>query len=62
MAAGLYSMGRFTGVIFGPVLAGVILQYGLDQSLSPLEAYQMVFWITMGVAILGIIIGWKLRD
>jgi len=62
MAAGLYSMGRFTGVIFGPVLAGVILQYGLDQSLSVIEAYHMVFWITMGVAILGIIIGWGLRD
>ena len=62
IGAGVYSMVRFTGVILGPVTGGVVLQYGLDQSLLVIEAYQMVFWITAGVALLAVIIGWGLRD
>lgn len=61
-AAGLYSMVRFVGSMLGPALAGLILQWGLDQSLLPLEAYRLVFWLIAGLALLGVALGWGLRE
>jgi EmrB/QacA subfamily drug resistance transporter len=62
VAAGLYSMFRFGGTALGTALGGVILQYGLDQSLLTVQAYQLVFWFIAGVALLGVINGWGLRE
>jgi EmrB/QacA subfamily drug resistance transporter len=62
IAAGLYSMVRFTGTMLGPALGGIILQQGLDQGLSLLEAYQVVFWLTAVVTLGGVLIGWGLEE
>ena len=61
-AAGLYSMFRFGGSVLGVALAGMVLQHGLDRSLSILGAYQLVFGFVAGVAVLGVVIGWGLRE
>jgi MFS family permease len=61
-AAGLYNMMRFGGSVVGVALAGVVLQQGLDRSAPILEAYQVVFWFLTGVALLGVVIGWGLRQ
>ncbi len=61
-AAGLYSMIRFGGIVLGPVLGGVVLQFGLDQAIPTIEAYRWVFWFVAGVAVLGIVNAWGLRD
>jgi EmrB/QacA subfamily drug resistance transporter len=61
-AAGLYNMMRFGGSVVGIALAGVVLQQGLDWSVPTIEAYQAVFWFLTGVAALGVVIGWGLRQ
>ena len=53
VAAGLYSMMRFAGTVFGTALSEVVLQQGLDRALVPLEAYQISFWFVAGVAVIG---------
>ena len=50
------------GVVLGVALGGVVLQYGLDRSFSTTEAYRLVFWCVAGVALLGIGLGWGLRE
>lgn len=62
IAAGLYSMVRFTGTLFGPVIGGVMLQYGLDTFSQPIQAYQMVFGLIAGVTVLGVVSGLWLQD
>lgn len=62
VAAGLYSMLRFGGSLFGTALGGVVLQSGLDRQLMPIEAYQMVFWFIAGVALIGTLLGFGLRE
>jgi EmrB/QacA subfamily drug resistance transporter len=61
-AAGLYSMIRFAGTVMGTALGGVLLQTGLDWSMGPVEAYQLVFSFTAGVALSGVVIGWSIRE
>ena len=61
VAAGLYSMMRFAGTVFGTALSGVVLQQGLDQALVPLEAYQISFWFVAGVAVIGVLLGARLK-
>lgn len=53
-AAGVYSMIRFVGVAIGTALAGVLLQNGLEQGLSEIEAYQQVFFFVCLAGLLGI--------
>lgn len=62
MAAGLYSMIRFAGQILGVAIAGILLQRGLEQFQMVIDAYQMVFWVFAGVALLATVIAWQLRD
>ncbi len=62
MAAGLYSMIRFAGQIMGTALAGVLLQRGLTQMPEPIGAYQTVFWLFTGVALLAAVLSWGLRE
>jgi MFS family permease len=62
IAAGLYSMARSGGVLLGIALGGVILQYGLDHFTSIISAYQIVFWAMAGAALLGVVVGWGLRE
>jgi MFS family permease len=62
IAAGLYSLIRFGGTLLGPALAGVVLQQGLDRFLQPITAYHIVFWLIAGVAVLGVVLGWKLQE
>jgi MFS family permease len=57
-AAGLYSMIRFAGQILGVAVAGVALQQGLAQSVTTIAAYQTVFWLYAGVAVLATLISW----
>lgn len=56
-AAGLYSMIRFAGQILGVAVAGVILQQQLAQAPTAIVAYQTVFWLYVGVAVLATWIG-----
>ncbi|MCP4377371.1 MAG: MFS transporter [bacterium] len=60
IAAGLYSMIRFGGWTLGVALGGVVLQYGSNQALPLIEAYQLVFRFISGIAFSGILIAWKL--
>ena len=62
VAAGLYSMIRFAGTVFGTALTGVILQQGLDRGLSVLDAYQGVYWVIAAVALVGATLGATLRE
>ena len=62
VASGVYSMLRFSGVIFGPVIAGVALQMQLNQAGALLTAYQFVFWVMAGGALLGFLTAWGLRE
>jgi EmrB/QacA subfamily drug resistance transporter len=61
VAAGLYSMMRFAGTVFGTALSGVVLQQGLDRALPPLEAYQISFWFVAGVTVIGAVLGMRLK-
>jgi MFS family permease len=62
VAAGIYSMIRFGGSVFGTALGGVLLQAGLDMSLAPVEAYQAVFWFIAGVSLIGMLLGLGLKE
>ena len=62
IAAGLYSMIRFSGSTLGVALGGVVLQYGFNQGHPQIEAYQRVFWFLAGIALVGIVIAWKLDE
>lgn len=62
MAAGLYSMLRFAGHILGTALAGVLLQQGLDRLLTPISAYQNVFWLHVVVALIGTVASLGIRE
>jgi EmrB/QacA subfamily drug resistance transporter len=61
-AAGVYSMIRFGGAMLGPTLAGVLLQQGLDRGLSPIDAYQVAFWLVASVTSVGVLVGLTLRE
>ena len=61
-AAGIYSMIRFAGQILGVAVAGVILQRELAQAATPIAAYQFVFWLYVGVALVAMIWGTFLRE
>lgn len=60
-AAGLYSMIRFAGAMIGTALAGVILQYYLDQAWPVIDAYQQVFFFLAGSGLLGTLLGFTLK-
>jgi EmrB/QacA subfamily drug resistance transporter len=62
LAAGLYGMIRSAGVVMGGVAGGVILQYGLEQLALPLNAYRLGFGFMAGVALLGVVVAWGLRE
>jgi MFS family permease len=59
-AAGMYSMIRFGGLMLGTALCGVVLQFGLDWGLLTLQAYQLVFWMVAVVALLAMVVGYRL--
>ncbi len=61
-AAGVYSMIRFGGAMLGPTLVGVLLQQGLDRGLSPVDAYQVAFWLVASVTSVGVLVGFTLRE
>ena len=56
-AAGLYSMIRFAGQILGVAVAGVVLQQQLAIAATPIAAYQTLFWLYAGVAVIATLIG-----
>jgi len=62
VAAGMYSMTRFAGRAIGATLGGVVLQQGLDRSLPAIEAYQILFWFFAAAALLGLVVGWRLKE
>lgn len=62
VAAGMYSMTRFAGRAIGATLGGVVLQQGLNRSLPAIEAYHILFWFFAAVALLGLIVGWGLKE
>lgn len=62
VAAGIYSMIRFSGTALSAALGGVILQQALDQAHAPVHAYQVVFWVTAGVVLTGMLIGLRLKE
>jgi MFS family permease len=56
IAAGLYSMNRFTGSSLGPALSGVLVQQALNRGLMPIAAYHTVFIVIAVVAGLGMLL------
>jgi MFS family permease len=62
LAAGLYSMLRFAGIMTGSTLAGVALQFGLDRNPeSPSSAYLDVFLVIAAITAVGIFLGTRIR-
>lgn len=61
-AAGLYSMLRFMGMAISTALSGVALQFFLDAGLPTIDAYQKVFTVFTMFPILGILVGFGLRE
>jgi hypothetical protein len=53
---------RFAGQILGVAVAGVILQQQLAQATTPITAYQTVFWLYAGVAVLATVVGWGVGE
>jgi MFS family permease len=62
LAAGIYSMIRFAGVVIGTALAGVILQHYFNLAVPLVEAYQVVFLVFASFAFVGVILGLGLRE
>lgn len=62
MAAGLYSMIRFCGTLFGAATAGVVLQQGLERGLGPVSAYHVSFWFAAALGSLGVIVALTVRN
>jgi EmrB/QacA subfamily drug resistance transporter len=62
VAAGVYSMIRFAGVMIATVLAGVILQNRLDQDTAVLQAYQIVFAFLAALGVIGVLMATRLPD
>lgn len=62
VAAGLYRMIGVSGMVLGATLGGVLLQWGLDRALLPIDAYHIVFWLIAPVALLGAIVGLTLKE
>jgi len=62
VAAGLYSMSRFVGTVFGTALVGVVLQYGLNTRSLPIQAYQGTFLFIASVGLVGVALGSRLQD
>jgi MFS family permease len=60
--AGLYSMIRFWGMMLGTALAGVLLQYLLDQGIAPLLSYRFAYISTIIVGLIGALTAATLRD
>jgi len=61
-AAGLYSMIRFAGQILGVAVAGVVIQRMLTQVAAPIDAYQLVFWLYVAVAVVATLLGAFIRE
>lgn len=53
-AAGVYSMIRFSGILLGPVINGVLLQQLLDYGLPTITAYQICYSVVVCVAGVGV--------
>ncbi len=61
-AAGLYSMLRFLGAVVGTAASGVLLQAFLDAALPTIQAYQHTFLAFAAFPLLGIAVGFSLRE
>ncbi len=62
VAAGLYSMIRFGGMVLGTALGSVLLQEALNRGLASAAAYRLVFLFIAGVALWGSLMGSMLRE
>jgi MFS family permease len=62
LAAGLYSMLRFAGIMTGGTLAGVALQFGLDRTPGDSSAYLNVFLLIGTITAVGIFLGGRMRE
>jgi MFS family permease len=54
VAAGVYSMIRFSGMAIGTAIAGVLLERFLSQPMAPINAYQTAFLCYAFVALMGL--------
>jgi len=61
-AAGLYSMIRFSGMLLGTAVAGVLLQALLDDGWAPLTSYRVTYGATAVVALMSVITALMLRQ
>jgi EmrB/QacA subfamily drug resistance transporter len=60
-AAGLHSTIRFLGGALGITLCGVLLRQMEAQTLTTIDAYQMVYGCLALVGLLGVLLAWRLR-
>jgi EmrB/QacA subfamily drug resistance transporter len=61
-AAGLYSMVRFFGSVIGATIGGVILAQALATLPYVADAYHVAFICWAAVAVLALLIVWRVRD
>ena len=62
VAAGVYSMVRFSGMAIGTALAGVLLENLLGEYALPITAYQQAFLSFAFVSLAGLIVSFGLRQ
>ena len=62
VAAGIYSMVRFSGMAIGTALAGVLLENLLTEYALPITAYQQAFLAFAFVSLAGLIVSLGLRQ
>ena len=61
-ASGLYSMIRYSGLLLGPALAGVLLFSFLSNPQPPVHAYQKVFLLISPLGLINGVLSWGIRD
>ena len=61
-ASGLYSMIRYSGLLLGPALAGVLLYSFLNSSQPMILAYQKVFLLISPFGLINGILSWGIRE
>jgi MFS family permease len=60
-AAGLYSMIRFSGSIFGPPIVALLIGLNLQLRSMNVHAYSMAFWFVCVITLIGFALSGALR-
>ena len=61
-AAGLYSLIRFTGTIFGPPLVAAIYGWSIQRGVIPQRAYAVPLWMIAAISLIGMWLSFNLKE